>query len=600
MFNRILLFLRVKFSSKLVMKNLYLLKNTLLTLVYFSLFLSSYAQEEPQCGTVVSPESQAYFEQLLPQIQEFEEEFSDLALNRSSTAISSVPIKVHIIRTDAGTGGLALNDFNDAMAIMNNYYANAYIEFFLCEGINYINDSDLYDFETDEQEAMINTHSVNNVINIYFANTVTSSSSGSGLCGYAYFPGGPEVIMMDNGCATNGSTLSHEMGHFFALSHTHGNINGTLTTELVDGSNCSTDGDFICDTPADPQLGGSNVSFSCVYTGSATDANGQFFIPDVNNIMSYSRKACRTQFSAGQYARIYAVYQASRNVMACPSFNVDIAANFTIECSNTLEVDFTDNSIGATSWQWDVDGDDIIDYTNQNPTHTYTGSGLYDVTLTISNGTESLTKVYQNLIEVGVNDINTTQLTLELITDDYPNEINWSLSNSGGTVLYSSPTYTDGVDDFQTFTENFTISTNDCYVFEITDSFGDGICCGQGIGSYSISTLEGDIVTTGGDYGLGETIFMSNAVLDVEDYFEINSLSLYPNPANTRLNINVSNNSDLPDSYTIYNMLGQLITSKAISQNSDLTIDVSAFNNGMYIIELKKDSSSTTIQFIKH
>ena len=582
------------------MKKVYLLKNTIITVVFLNLFLLSNAQDEPQCGTVISPEAQAYFEQLLPQIQQFEEEFNGLALGRSSTAISSVPIKAHIIRTDSGTGGLQLNQFNAALALMNSFYANAYLEFFLCEGINYIDDSNLYDFETDEQDAMIAAHSVNNVINIYFANTVTSSSSGSGLCGYAYFPGGPEVILMDNSCAINGSTLSHEMGHFFALSHTHGNSNGTLTSELVDGSNCDTTGDFICDTPADPQLGYGNVSTSCVYTGNASDVNGQFFNPDPLNIMSYSRKPCRTQFSQQQYGRIYATYQASRGVMACPSFNVDIASDFTIECSNTLDVDFTDNSVGATSWQWDVDGDDIIDYTIPNPSHTYTSGGLYDVTLTISDGSNSLTKVYPDYIEVGVNDINTAQLTLNLVTDDYPAETSWNLKNSSGTVLYASPTYVEGVDDFQSFTENFTISTNECYTFEINDSFGDGICCNEGTGSYSLTTLEGSTVVTGGNYNLGEITYMSNAVLGVEDYFADNSISVYPNPANTTLNIKLSNTNNLPDSFSVYTMLGQVVKTERISQTSDLAIDVSVFSDGMYFIELKKDGSTSTIQFVKN
>jgi len=582
------------------MKKVYSLKSTIITVVFLNLFLFSNAQVEPQCGTVISPEAQAYFEQLLPQIQQFEDEFNELALQRSSTALSSVPIKAHIIRTDASSGGLSESQLNDALSIMNAFYANAFLEFFLCEGINYIDDSNLYDFETDEQDAMTAANNVNNVINIYFANTVTSSTSGSGLCGYASFPGGPEVILMNNSCAINGSTLSHEMGHFFALYHTHGGSNSTLTEELVDGSNCDTTGDFICDTPADPQLSYTNVTNSCVYTGTDIDANGQTFNPDPLNIMSYSRKECRVQFSPEQYARIYGIYKASRSVMACPSFNVDIAAAYTIECSNTLDVDFTDNSVGATSWQWDINGDDIIDYTIQNPSHTYTTGGLYDVRLTISNGSNSLTKVYQDYIQVGVNDINTTQLTLDLTTDNFPTEIAWNLKDSNGTALYTSPAYIDGTDNFQSFTENFTIATNECYTFEITDSFGDGICCNEGNGSYTLTTLEGTTIVTGGSYGLGEITYMSNATLGVDDYFENNSVSVFPNPTNTTLNIKLSNTNSLPDSFSVYNMLGQIVRTERISKTSDLTIDVSTFSNGMYIIELKKDSTTTSIQFVKN
>ena len=72
---------------------------------------------------------------------------------------------------------------------------------------------------------------------------------------------------MANGCANNGSTLPHEVGHFYGLPHTHDQGN-----ELVNGSNCATAGDNFCDTPADPNLSGV-VNSSCVYTGTATDAN---------------------------------------------------------------------------------------------------------------------------------------------------------------------------------------------------------------------------------------------------------------------------------------------------------------------------------------
>nr|WP_321243864.1 T9SS type A sorting domain-containing protein [uncultured Psychroserpens sp.] len=558
------------------------------------------AQNEPQCGTVATPETDKYFQNILPQIRQYEQEYYQKTFQRSSTAISSVPIKAHIIRNDGGTGGLSESQLNAAIANMNVFYANAFLEFFLCDGINYIDSSEYYDFETDEQDAMTTIHNLDNAINIYFANSVVSSTSGSGLCGYAFFPGGPEVILMDNSCAVNGSTLPHEVGHFFALSHTHGPVNGTLTTELVDGSNCDTDGDLICDTPADPQLGFGNVSGSCNYLGSNTDANGDAFNPNPLNIMSYSRKACRTEFSPGQYARIYGVYQASRAVMACPSFNIDLTANFTRDCSNSMDVAFVDNSVGATSWEWDIDGDDVIDYTTQNPSHTYSTAGNYDVTLTISNGSESLTKVYQDYIIVGGETTNTTQIILTLVTDDWPAETSWIFRDSAGTALYTSPEYIEGVDDFTAFIETFDISVNECYTFEMIDSYGDGICCFSGNGSYTLETLEGSTIVTGGDYGGGEITYMANAVLGVDEYFSTNEISVYPNPTHDILNIKLANTNDLPDAYKVYNMLGQIVTSKTITQVDDLKIQTNTLSNGVYYIELTKENNSSTIPFIKN
>lgn len=558
-----------------------------------------YAQDNSnlECGTIITPEAEIFYENIKPQIEHYEAEYYNMLQNRSSTAISSIPIKAHIIRTSAGTGGLSVTELNDAIANVNAFYANSFMEFFICDGINYIDDDNLYNFETNDEAAMTNTHNVDNLINIYFTNDIVSSSSGGGLCGYAYTPGGPDVILMANNCTINGSTLPHEIGHFFSLRHTHGPSNSALTTELVDGSNCDTDGDLICDTAADPQLSYSNVNFNCNYTGTTTDANGDTFVPDPRNIMSYSRKECRDVFSTGQYARMYASYHTARNYFACPSFNVQVASDFTPSCDTNITVNFTDNSVGAISWEWDVDGDDIIDYTTQNPTHTYTTAGAYDVTLTISNGTDTITKVFSEYIDIGSLEINTTQIQLILLTDDWSAETSWDFKDSNGTVLYSGGPYNGTTDDFSLFSETFNVASDECYTFTIYDSYGDGICCESGNGSYELRTFEGTTFASGGDFASIDQVLISNDPLSVED-FNIDTFKIYPNPATDKLNLKVANNN-LPDTIQIYNMLGQMITSKSIKTENDLSQDISALNNGMYFIKIKKDNQSISLPFVK-
>lgn len=50
-----------------------------------------------------------------------------------------------------------------------------------------------------------------------------------------------------------------------------------------------------------------------------------------------------------------------------------------------LTVQFTDLSTGAFSWEWDFNGDGIIDSTTRNPVYTYTPYGDYNVSLNVSN-----------------------------------------------------------------------------------------------------------------------------------------------------------------------------------------------------------------------
>ncbi|MCO4820825.1 MAG: T9SS type A sorting domain-containing protein [Flavobacteriaceae bacterium] len=572
---------------------------TLIFTVFMAFGFSASAQEhnEPECGTTISAKDIEYIQSIRPELERYEQEYFALRQNRSSTAITSIPIKAHIIRSNSGSSGLSEIALNNAIDNLNDYYKNAFMEFYICDGINYIDNSDYVSFDTSEEAALTGANNVSNLINIYFATNVTSGTSN--LCGYAYLPGGPDVIIMKNTCATNGSTLIHEVGHFFSLLHTHGPSNDALTSELADGSNCDTDGDFICDTPADPQLGYGNVNVSCNYVGNDVDANGDDFNPDETNIMSYSPKECRDYLSSQQYARIYAAYHLQRNYYSCASFNIDVSTNYTRDCSESLSVAFNENGTGATSWEWDVDGDDVVDYTTQNPNHTYTSNGLYDVTVKVSNGTETLTRVYANLISFNTNAVNTSKMHLTLNTDNWPAETSWEFRDgSTGNILYAFGPYAEPADDFTTFNYEFDVVTGNCYEFEIFDTYGDGLAGSGGVGSYELKTDDDTIIASGTQIGFGESTFISNMVLSNNDYF-IDNLSLYPNPATERITLKLSKANELPDSYAVYNMLGQLITEKSINATTDLTLNTAAFNQGMYFIKVRKDNQTMSLPFIK-
>lgn len=568
------------------------------SIVFVFVFTNIIRAQTNECGFTYTPEAKRYFESIKSTIEILEKQFLQQSRAKNSTVLSSIPIKAHIIRQTNGTGGLTSAELNDAISVMNSIYVDAGLEFYLCDGINFINSDTFYDFETAEESSLFTAHSVPNIMNIFFTDSIVNDEGG-GLCGYARFPGGSftENILMANSCATNGSTLSHEVGHFFALSHTHGNSNEIGSTEeLVDGSNCNNTGDYICDTAADPQLGNSNVNFSCQYTGFSEDANNDLYQPDPLNLMSYSRKQCRTVFSSQQLARINAIYQTSRNSLVCSSFNADFTADATESCRTDLTVNFTDNSVGANAWSWDVDGDDIIDYTTQNVTHTYNTLGQYDVALTISNGLNNLSKLKSQYISVGAQQINTATITLSLTLDDWPEETTWQFLDENNTVVASGGPYTDPDDDFSTKTATFSINPNLCYTFIISDAFGDGICCYSGQGFYELRADDDSLLATGGAYRFGTTDnFFNNGTLSTND-FSTELVSLFPNPASSVVTIK---SNSIPDSYMIYNTLGQILRSAEVNSNTDLTVSVASFSNGIYFIKLTKNNSSQVLSFIK-
>lgn len=242
----------------------------------------------------------------LPEIAQQQEKLMQQFIQRGTNLASpvSIPIKAHIVRKSDGTGGLATNVLNDAIANMNVKYATLKMSFYLCGGIHYIDSDAFYDTDVAKENDLLVLNNVNDAVNIYFVGNLVSGTSG--LNGISAFPSANPMenrIVMWNNATSNGVTLPHEMGHYWNLYHTHETF---LGAELVNGSNCSTKGDLVCDTPADPCCYYYNDA-TCTYTGTGVDANGQAYNPMINNLMSYYG-LCRDIFTAGQYTRMDAGY----------------------------------------------------------------------------------------------------------------------------------------------------------------------------------------------------------------------------------------------------------------------------------------------------
>lgn len=89
------------------------------------------------------------------------------------------------------------------------------------------------------------------------------------------------------------------------------------------------------------------------------------------------------------------------------------------------------------------------------------------------------------------------------------------------------------------------------------------------------------------------------APLGTSTFDVLEMVSVYPNPANDILNISLGATSDLPEAYSIYNNLGQLIAQKAISSTTDLSINTSDLSSGIYFIRIEKESATKTLKFLK-
>lgn len=170
---------------------------------------------------------------------------------------------------------------------------------------------------------------------------VANLPAGDFSYGTAFGVNGIQNISQDcNG--TSGSTVSiHEFGHFFGLLHTHGAVNnaqvnandpnGNNWAECPDGSQCCFLGDYICDTPPDPNTRTSNVQNSngddisnCVINnGCNYDLSNCFSTCGTpypsnytnNNIMSYG--TCDNFLTQCQIAKMVDALFCARNNLSC-------------------------------------------------------------------------------------------------------------------------------------------------------------------------------------------------------------------------------------------------------------------------------------------
>ncbi len=94
----------------------------------------------------------------------------------------------------------------------------------------------------------------------------------------------------------------------------------------------------------------------------------------------------------------------------------------------------------------------------------------------------------------------TDTVVLNITLDNYPSETTWDLKDASGTVVASGGPYnTQG----GTVSQTFNLASGD-YTFTIYDSYGDGICCAYGNGSYSLTSGSVTIVQ-GGSFGSSES-----------------------------------------------------------------------------------------------
>lgn len=232
------------------------------------------------------------------------------ALLRTANNDNSYCLKVyfHVVRRSDGTGGQTVSAINQAFQILNQDFNPHNISFSWDNTIDYIDNTAAYN-SPGATIFSFNNHQDGIDIYLFDNNTNSFGGSANGIGSSSEFYVTGSFNQPPFQPLTTSKVVSHEMGHVLFLWHTFRGTNFPLfedddfCPELVDGSNSDVCGDYVEDTPADPNMA-YNVDSSCQWLGSGTDANGDSYNPDEQNIMAYTTPQCMSYFTPLQGLRM--------------------------------------------------------------------------------------------------------------------------------------------------------------------------------------------------------------------------------------------------------------------------------------------------------
>ncbi|MDA7558748.1 DUF5011 domain-containing protein [Flavobacteriaceae bacterium] len=273
---------------------------------------------------------------------------------------------------------------------------------------------------------------------------------GGGILGYAQFPGGNAstdgVVMGPQyfGSKDGGSGFYLSAPFDLGRTTTH-EVGHFLNLRHIWGDgNCNAD-DGVTDTPTSD-----GANYGCA-SGTVSCSS----VDMVQNYMDYSDDGCMNLYTQGQTNRM--------RVILLPG---GVRA-----------------SLGASN---KCDGGGVIPTCSDG----------------IQNGNETGVDCGGSTCEPCQIECNENLINVLLTFDQYPEETAWTITDTNDAIV-ASGSYSSANPDGSSISESLNLP-NGFYEFTITDSYGDGICCTYGNGSYSVSDASG-VFITGGSFGSSES-----------------------------------------------------------------------------------------------
>jgi Secretion system C-terminal sorting domain/Outer membrane protein Omp28 len=248
----------------------------------------------------------------------------------------------------------------------------------------------------------------------------------------------------------------------------------------------------------------------------------------------------------------------------------------------SLLINYSINSGTTEQLNWTGNLSPLAKATITLPSTSYAPQAINSVTINIpaddvlTNNSKTIN--FENAVET------TNTLNLSLQTDAYGGEITWNVKNSAGISVANGGPYGNNIP----VNAVITLPNDDCYSFNLIDSYGDGG------GATTLSDSNGtEIFYTNGVYGSGASQNLRSLASLKSDSFTQAKVRIYPNPSNGIFTISTTANAKLE----VIDLTGKSVfKTDKISNSSE--IDLSNLQKGIYLAKIKTENSSYTEKLI--
>ncbi len=192
-------------------------------------------------------------------------------------------------------------------------------------------------------------------------------------------------------------------------------------------------------------------------------------------------------------------------------------------------------------------------------------------------------------------------LNITIVTDQFGHETYWEVRDAAGVAIASggnpniepgsqeSPS-SGGYEPYSTNEEAVVIPDDGCYTFYIADSYGDGLCCNNGEGSFSATDQDGNTIFSGAEFDAEIEIPFEGRAGGVDCTLEISSLE-------TSEAVGGDNGS------ATVGVAGAVGALEILWNNGETTSTISGLAPGSYSVEVTdalgcSDSESVTVEAV--